>query len=90
MTDPPCQFSRHARRRIERRQISEVWILLALAYPDRVDPDRDDPTLRHALKKIAECDNRVLRVIYNDSIKPPGSCPPTLTGDCEALYEAGI
>jgi hypothetical protein len=57
-------------RRLERRQIRPEWIAAALQSPDRTDPDKFDPAVRHALKKIPEMDNRVLRVVYNSSVQP--------------------
>ncbi|MGD0464739.1 MAG: DUF4258 domain-containing protein [Tepidisphaeraceae bacterium] len=71
MPEPNYQLSQHAKRRIERRQIRLEWISATLANPDRTDPDHQDPALRHALKKIQEMDNRVLRVVYNSTVVPP-------------------
>jgi hypothetical protein len=71
LNQPSYQLSQHARRRIERRQIRPEWIVAALTNPDRVEPDALDPALRHALKKIEEMDNRVLRLVYNPSVEPP-------------------
>jgi hypothetical protein len=42
-----------------------------LAAPERTERDRSDPDLLHALGRIAERDNRVLRVVYNASMRPP-------------------
>jgi hypothetical protein len=36
----------------------------------RLVKDKEDPALKHALGRIPECGNKVLRVIYNESIKP--------------------
>ena len=41
-----------------------------LRRPTSTEMDRDDPSLRHALDRIVERDNRVLRVIYNETRKP--------------------
>ena len=71
MAEAAYQLSEHARRRIERRHIRPEWLELALQSPDRVEPDTRDAALRHALKAIAEMERRVLRVVYNDSVKPP-------------------
>jgi hypothetical protein len=65
------ELSAHAAERIRRRGIDEAWITEALAAPDRVEPDRLDPAVRHALKKIAACEGRVLRVVYNPTVSPP-------------------
>ena len=60
----------HARKRIAKRQICSKWIEDTLAYPARTEFDRDDPALVHALRPIAECGFRVLRVIYNETVNP--------------------
>ena len=41
-----------------------------LSTSQRVELDLKDPNLRHALAAIAECDKRVLRVIYNVTTIP--------------------
>ena len=46
------------------------WIEITLSAPQRVELDLKDPNLRHALAAIAECDKRVLRVIYNVTTNP--------------------
>ena len=33
-------------------------------------PDREDARLTHALGRIAEQENRILRVVYNGSVQP--------------------
>ena len=46
----------HAKKRIAKRQIRNEWIEEALDYPARVEFDRDDPSLAHVLRPIAERD----------------------------------
>ena len=60
----------HAKKRIAKRQIQTKWIEDTLAYPVRIESDWDDPALAHALRPIAECGFRVLRVIYNETLDP--------------------
>ena len=45
-------ISRHARQRMRQRGVTIALVRRALRYPDRVDVDRDDPDLRHALKRV--------------------------------------
>ena len=52
------------------RKIEPHWIEMTLAEPDRHEQDTVDPTARHALKRIEEMDNRVLRVVYNTATTP--------------------
>lgn len=60
----------HAKKRIAKRRICLNWIEEALAYPARIESDRDDAALVHVLRPIAECGFRVLRVIYNETVNP--------------------
>lgn len=63
-------LSEHAARRVRERGIEIRWIRTALTDPDRNVPDVLDPTARHALKRIPEMEDRVLRVIYNAETQP--------------------
>jgi hypothetical protein len=60
----------HARKRITRRGIRREWIEAALEHPARTENDAIDPSLVHALRPIAECGFRVLRVIFNETVEP--------------------
>lgn len=60
----------HAQKRIAKRQIRTQWIEDTLAYPARIESDREDPELLHALRPIAEHGFRVLRVIYKETVNP--------------------
>jgi hypothetical protein len=55
---------------IGERKISSDWIGRVLAHPLMVEQDREDPELRHALGRIPEHGDRILRVIYNATMKP--------------------
>jgi hypothetical protein len=64
-------LSRHARRRMRQRHISDEMIERALRAPDQRHPDRDDAELMHALKRFhSEPASAVLRVVYNVSVTP--------------------
>jgi hypothetical protein len=63
-------LSAHARTVIAERGIALEWIERVITQPDATEAAVADPALRHALGRIAEHDNRVLRVIYNDSVRP--------------------
>jgi hypothetical protein len=65
------QFTIHALDVIAEREIDLAWVERVLAKPDRTSRDRNDPVLVHALGRIAERGDRVLRVVYNASINPP-------------------
>ena len=60
----------HAKKRIAKRQIRNEWIEETLVYPARIESDRDDPSLVHALRPIVERGFRVLRFIYNETNDP--------------------
>jgi len=51
--------------------IDHAWVERTFLEPEHTEVDRRDPSLRHALRRIPERDDRVLRVVYNDSLDPP-------------------
>jgi len=65
------ELTDHAAAVIEEREIETAWVVRALLNPERREPDRFDPELTHALRRIAERDGRVLRVVYNAVVDPP-------------------
>ncbi len=65
----PYELTAHAARVIAEREIELAWIARTLAQPTWTDPD-DDPELLHALARIPEYGDRVLRVIYNRTSSP--------------------
>jgi hypothetical protein len=64
-------LTEHAATVILARGIDPQWIERVLANPERLEPDRDDLVLRHALGGIVERGDRVLRVVYNAHHEPP-------------------
>ncbi len=64
------ELSAHAARVLAEREIPVAWIERVLSMPERTEPDAVDPMLRHALGRIPERDDRVLRVIYNQAVQP--------------------
>jgi len=68
---PGYEFSDHARNVLIEREIEITWVVRVLKQPERTEVDRSDPALIHALGRIAERDDRVLRVVYNASVNPP-------------------
>ena len=64
------ELSDHAARRMRERKIERRWIEMTLSEPDRHEQDVIDPTASHAWKRIAETDNRILRVVYNTTTIP--------------------
>lgn len=60
----------HAVTVMAEREILEMWVARILTSPQRTEPDATDPLLRHALGWITERDDRVLRVVYNETIHP--------------------
>lgn len=47
------------------------WVIRTLSDPERIEPDRADPEVNHALARIPEYGNRVLCVVYNHTVVPP-------------------
>lgn len=71
MTSPTFDLTAHAATVIARRGIDPEWVGRVLSAPERVEQHASDPALRHALARIAERGDRVLRVVYNASVNPP-------------------
>ena len=57
----------HARTVLAERGIEASWVDRVLSAPDRVEVDARDPAVRHALGRIAERDQRTLRIVYRHS-----------------------
>jgi hypothetical protein len=66
----PFFLTDHARVSLRRRPMPLEWIQRTIEQPQRTERDRDDPELQHALLAIPEHDNRVLRVVYNQTTTP--------------------
>ena len=64
------ELSAHATTVMAEREILEEWVARVLRNPERTEPDATDLMLRHALGRIPERDDRVLRVIYNETVQP--------------------
>ena len=61
----------HAATVIAERKIDRVWVERVFRNPERTEAGKLDPGLTHALGRIAERGDRVLRVVYNDKVDPP-------------------
>jgi hypothetical protein len=57
------QLSQHALIRLQERKIEIAWLEQTISQPERTEPDEIDSFIEHRLAKIAERDNRVLRVV---------------------------
>lgn len=64
------ELSAHAVAVMAEREIPKEWVTRVLLEPERTERDKSDPALRHALGRIAERDDRVLRVVYNETVEP--------------------
>ena len=71
VTRPIFGLTAHAATVIAERDIDMAWVELALTKPARVEADPADPSLEHALVRVPERDDRILRVVYNPSHTPP-------------------
>ncbi len=63
-------LTEHAKKAIAERRISRTWIENVLEDPLALEEDKRDPTLRHALGRIPERGDLILRVIYNETVSP--------------------
>ncbi len=68
--DFPYALTAHAAKVISERKILLTWVAQVLTRPLSTGPDKQDPTLRHALGRIDEYGGRVLRVVYNVKTQP--------------------
>lgn len=64
------ELTAHAATVMAERNISTAWVERVLRSSERTEPDDNDPELHHALGRISERDDRVLRVVYNTSVDP--------------------
>jgi len=67
MSPTTWTLTAHAAVVLQARGIEREWVAKALDAPLRVEADREDPSLRHALAAIAEREGRILRVVYRPS-----------------------
>lgn len=66
----PYRLTLHPETVIIARKIKPEWIIQVLSSLQKIEPDAKDCQLKHALGRIAEYENRVLRVVYNETTKP--------------------
>jgi Domain of unknown function (DUF4258) len=63
-------LTKHAETMLKERGIQLDWLERILMNPSQQQMDLTDPALKHAIGPIAENGDRLLRVIYNDSVTP--------------------
>lgn len=64
------ELSAHAMTVMAERGILQTWVERVLTSPEHTEPDATDPLLRHALGRVPERGDRVLRVVYNETVRP--------------------
>lgn len=64
MDKPRLVYTKHAEDMLVERDIDREWVEAAVNLPDFAEPDPSRPNVIRAFRKIAEHDNRVLRVVY--------------------------
>jgi hypothetical protein len=67
---PTYVLSAHAKAVMAERSINLEWVERVLAKPETIEADKEHHDLRHALGRIEEHQNRVLRVVYNWTAEP--------------------
>lgn len=63
-------LTRHAEFALLKRDIEIAWVERALVEPEWTEPDPAKHDVMHAFRRIAERNDRVLRVVYNPSVHP--------------------
>jgi hypothetical protein len=71
VTSPRYELTAHAATVNAKRGIDGAWLERALSKPERTEQDKHDATLTHALARVPEYGDRLLRVVYNASVDPP-------------------
>ena len=66
----PFTLTIHAKVVIAEREIPLEWVARILTNPQSLEADSEDLALDHALGRIPEHGDRVLRVIYNKTVTP--------------------
>ena len=64
------ELTAHAATVMAERKIPAAWVERVLQSPERAEPDKVDPELRHILGRITEHDDRILRVVHNVTTNP--------------------
>ena len=70
MPEPFFTLTAHAQAVLSERGIEAAWVDRVLRNPHVMETDKYDATLRHALGRVSERDDRVLRVVYNPNQRP--------------------
>ncbi len=63
-------LTEHAQDALAKRGILIDWMDRVLMTPELIETDLMDPDLEHRLARIAEFENRVLRVVVNVKVTP--------------------
>ena len=64
------ELTLHARKVLEERAIAIEWMERALATPEEVAPDPNDPAIQRFYCQIPEFGGRTLRVAVNTLVNP--------------------
>ena len=64
------KLSEHAKKRCLKRKIKIEWITLALNHFVKSYNDSENDSLVHVLYPVAEKRNKVIHVIYNETVEP--------------------
>ena len=62
-------LSAHAKTVITERSFKMEWLEHVLTNPEKVEADRGDPDLRHALARIPEHGDRVVTVYFYRTLR---------------------
>jgi hypothetical protein len=57
-------LTRHARARMARDGINEIWVERTILYPEHAAPNPDDPMITRAWRRIPELGGRIVRVVF--------------------------
>lgn len=63
-------LSAHAETVAAEREVAFEWIERTVLEPERIEKDKSDPALLHAIRRVPEFGGRFLRVVYTDRVAP--------------------
>ena len=70
MSDFSYRLTVHEQERIAQRRIVLEWISRTLQNPQKIEPDPLLANLTQAYQEIPECNNNVLKVVYDSNESP--------------------
>jgi Domain of unknown function (DUF4258) len=62
----PVKFVSHAEQMLNERDIQKMWAIETIQNPEKLEIDPEQDYRKRAFRRVCECGNRWLRVVYED------------------------